>query len=157
MRKRIINQDPQNVVPADQGWLDLQSLAQVELTSEDQANPIEAALVSGAGLGWRAAQAGEQTIRLLFDEPRRVRRIQVLFHEDQKARTQEFVLRWSPDGGQSYREIVRQQYNFSPPGVTREFEDYAVDLAGMTTLELRIVPEISGGDAQASVAQLRIA
>lgn len=157
MRKRIISQDPQNVVPADQAWLDLQSLAQVELTSEDQANPIEAALVSGAGLGWRAAQAGEQTIRLLFDESQRVRRIQVLFHEDQKARTQEFVLRWSPDGGQSYREIVRQQYNFSPPGVTREFEDYAVDLAGMTTLELRIVPDISGGDAQASVAQLRIA
>ena len=157
MRKQIIGQNPQNVVPAEQAWLDLQSLAQVELTSEDQANPIEAALVSGAGLGWRAAQAGEQTIRLLFDESQRVRRIQVLFHEDQKARTQEFVLRWSPDGGQSYREIVRQQYNFSPPGVTREFEDYAVDLAGMTTLELRIVPDISGGDAHASVAQLRIA
>jgi len=157
MRKRIINQDSQNVVPPDQGWLDLQSLAEVELTSEDQANPIEAALVSGAGLGWRAAQAGEQTIRLLFDESQRVRRIQVLFHEDQQARTQEFVLRWSPDGGQSYREIVRQQYNFSPPGVTREFEDYVVDLADVTTLELRIVPDISGGDAQASVAQLRIA
>ena len=157
MRKRITNQDPQNVVPVDQGWLDLQSLAQVELTSEDAANPIEAALVPGAGLGWRAAQAGEQTIRLLFDESRRVRRIQLLFHEDQQARTQEFVLRWSPDGGQSYRDIVRQQYNFSPPGVTREFEDYAVDLAGVTALELRIVPDISGGDVRASVAQLRIA
>ena len=157
MRKRIINQEPQNVAPVDQRWLDLQSLAQVELTSEDAANPIEAALVPGAGLGWRAAQAGEQTIRLVFDELQRVRRIQLLFHEDQKARTQEFVLRWSPDGGQSYREIVRQQYNFSPPGVTREFEDYAVDLAGVTALELRIVPDISGGDVRASVAQLRIA
>jgi hypothetical protein len=157
MRKRIINQDPQNIVPVDQGWLDLQSLAQVELTSEDAANPIEAALVPGAGLGWRAAQAGEQTIRLLFDELQRVRRIQLLFQEDQQARTQEFVLRWSPDGGQSYREIVRQQYNFSPPGLTREFEDYAVDLAGVTALELRIVPDISGGDARASVTQLRIA
>ena len=157
MRKRIIiNQEPQNVAPADQGWLDLQTLAQVELTSEDAANPIEAALVP-SGLGWRAAQAGEQTIRLLFDELQRVRRIQLLFHEDQQTRTQEFVLRWSPDGGQSYREIVRQQYNFSPPGVTREFEDYAVDLAGVTALELRIVPDISGGDARASVAQLRIA
>ena len=157
MRKRIIDQESQNVVPVDQGWLDLQSLAQVELTSEDAANPIEAALVPGAGLGWRAAQAGEQTIRLLFDELQRVRCIQVLFHEDQQARTQEFVLRWSPDGGRSYREIVRQQYNFSPPGVTRELEDYAVDLAGVTALELRIVPDISGGDARASVAQLRIA
>jgi len=157
MRKRIINRDPQSVAPVDQGWLDLQSLAQVELTSEDAANPVEAALVPGAGLGWRAAQAGEQTIRLLFDELQRVRRIQLVFHEDQQARTQEFVLRWSPDGGQSYRDIVRQQYNFSPLGVTREFEDYAVDLAGVTALELRIVPDISGGDARASVAQLRIA
>jgi hypothetical protein len=157
MRKRIIDQERQNVVPVDQGWLDLQSMAQVELTSEDAAFPIEAALVPGVGLGWRAAQAGAQTIRLLFDEFRSVRRIQLLFHEDQQARTQEFSLRWSPDGGQSYREIARQQYNFSPPGVTRESEDYAVDLAGVTILELRIIPDISGGDARASVARLRIA
>lgn len=157
MRKRIIDREPQNVVSVDQGSFDLQSLAQVELTSEDATNPIEAALVPGAGLGWRAVQPGEQTIRLVFDELRRVRRIQLLFQEDQQARTQEFVLRWSPDGGQSYRQIVRQQYNFSPPGVTREFEDYAVDLAGVTVLELRIVPDIGGGGARASVAQLRIA
>jgi hypothetical protein len=63
----------------------------------------------------------------------------------------------STDGGQSYREILRQQYNFSPPGMMREFEDYAVDLAGVTALELKIVPDISGGDARASLAQLRIA
>jgi hypothetical protein len=157
MRKRIVNQEPQNVAPVDQGWLDLQGLAQVELTSEDAAYPIEAALIPSAGSGWRAAQAGEQTIRVLFDKLQRLMRIQLLFHEDQQARTQEFVLRWSPDGGQSYREIVRQQYNFSPPSVTREFEDYTVDLAGVTALELRIVPDISGGDARASVAQLRIA
>jgi hypothetical protein len=157
MRKRIINEDPQNVSPVDQGWLALEVLAQVELTSEDAAYPIEAALIPSVGSGWRAAQAGEQTIRLLFDELQRVRRIQLLFREDQRGRTQEFVLRWSPDGGQSYREIVRQQYNFSPPGATREFEDYAVELAGVMALELRIVPDISGGDARASVAQLRIA
>jgi|SRR5437870_258498 len=113
MRKRIVNQDPQNVAPADQGWLDLQALAQVELTSEDAAYPIEAALIPGAGLGWRAALAGEQTICLLFDKLQMLMRIQLLFHEDQQARTQEFVLRWSPDGGQSYREIVRQQYNIT--------------------------------------------
>lgn len=157
MRKRMISQDPQNVSPVDQSWLDLQRLAQVELTSEDAAFPIEAALIPSAGPGWRAAQAGEQTIRLLFDESQKIGHIQLLFHEGQQARTQEFVLRWSPDGGQSYREIVRQQYTFSPPGMTRECEDYAVDLAGLTALELRIVPDVSGGDARASVAQLRIA
>ena len=157
MRKRIINQNPQNVAPVDPSWLDLQRLAQVEVTSEDAAYPIEAALIPSVGSGWRAAQAGEQTIRLLFDESQKVRRIQLLFDEDQQARTQEFVLRWSPDAGQTYREIVRQQYNFSPPGMTRESEDYTVDLVGVTALELRIVPDISGGDARASVAQLRIA
>ena len=153
MRKRLINP----VSPVDERWLDVQRLAQVELTSEDAAYPIEAALIPSAGSGWQAAQAGEQTIRLVFDEFQRVRRIQLVFQEDQQARTQEFVLRWSPDGGQSYREIVRQQYNFSPPGVTHEFEDYAVDLAGVATLELRIVPDVSGGEARASLAQLRIA
>ena len=153
MRKRLINP----VSPVDERWLDVQRLAQVELTSEDAAYPIEAALIPSAGSGWRAAQAGEQTIRLQFDEFQRVRRIQLVFQEDQQARTQEFVLRWSPDGGQSYREIVRQQYNFSPPGVTHEFEDYAVDLVGVAALELRIVPDISGGEARASLAQLRIA
>jgi hypothetical protein len=157
MRKRIINQDPENISPVEQSWLDLQLEAQVELTSEDAAYPIEAALIPSTGSGWRAAQSGEQTIRFLFDELQRIRRIQLRFHEDQQARTQEFVLRWSPDGGQSYREIVRQQYHFSPPGTTREFEDYAVDLAGVTALELRIIPDISGGEARASVAQLRVA
>jgi hypothetical protein len=157
MSKRIISQTPQNVSPVDPSWLDLQRLAQVELTSEDAAHPIEAALLPSAGAGWRAARAGEQTIRLLFDELQSVRRIQLLFQEDLQARTQEFVLQWSSDAGQSYREIVRQQYNFSPPGMTREFEDYMVDLVGVRALELRIVPDISGGDAHASVAQLRIA
>lgn len=157
MRKRISSQEPQNASAADQGWLDLQRLAQVELTSEDSAYPIEAALSVSVGSGWRAAQAGKQTIRLLFDESQRVRRIQLLFHEDRNPRTQEFVLRWSPDGGRSYREIVRQQYNFSPSGMTREFEDYTVDLPGVTTIELTIVPDISGGDACASITQLRVA
>jgi hypothetical protein len=153
MRKRLINQ----VSPADESWRELQRLAEVELTSEDPAHPIEASLMPSAGSGWRAAQTGEQTIRFLFDEIQTLRRIQLVFQEDQQARTQEFVLRWSPDGGRSYREIVRQQYNFSPHGVTHEFEDYAVDLAGVTALELRIVPDISGKDARASLAQLRIA
>ena len=57
----------------------------------------------------------------------------------------------------NYREIVRQQYNFSLPGMTSEFEDYAVELAGVTALELRIVPDINHGDIRASIAEIRIA
>jgi hypothetical protein len=158
MRKRIIGQDLGKVSAAEPGWVgvDLERLAQVEVTSEDAGYPIESALIPGKGTGWRAAQPGEQTIRLLFDEPLRLRRIHLAFHEDEQERTQEFALRWSPDGGKSYQEILRQQYNFGP-GAAGEVEDYDIDLDGVTALELRIVPDISGGSARASLAQLRLA
>ncbi len=157
MRKRIIGPGTPEVSAAEPVWLDLDRLAQVEINSEDVGYPIESALIPGAGPGWRAAQPGEQTIRLRFDAPLRLRRIHLMFHEGKLERTQEFVLRWSPDGGQSYREILRQQYNFSPPEAAREVEDYDLDLDGVTALELRIVPDISGGSARASLAQLRLA
>jgi len=157
MRKRIIGQGPHEVAAAEPGWLDLEGLAQVEITSEDLDHPIESALIPGRGEGWRAAQPGEQTIRLLFDEPLSLKRIHLMFHEAERERTQEFVLRWSADRGQSYREIVRQQFNFSPPAAARQVEDYDVKLDGVTTLELKIVPDISGGSARASLAQLRLA
>jgi hypothetical protein len=157
MRKRIIGHGPRDVSVTEPGWLDLERLAQVEITSEDAAYPIESALILGTGSGWRAAQPGEQTIRLLFDEPLRLKRIHLVFSEGELERTQEFALRWSPDGGQSYREILRQQYNFSPPDAAREVEDYDLDLDGVTALELKIVPDISGGGSRASLAQLRVA
>jgi hypothetical protein len=157
MRKRNIGLGSGEVATAESGWLDLEHLAQVEISSEDVDYPIESALLPGTGLNWRADQPGEQTIRLLFNEPIRIKRIHLVFQEDEQERTQEFALRWSPDGGQSYREIVRQQYNFSPPGASSEVEDYDVDLDGVTALELRIVPNISRGTARASLAQLRLA
>jgi hypothetical protein len=52
---------------------------------------------------------------------------------------------------------VRQQFNFSPPEAAREVEDYDIDLDGVTALELKIVPDISGGSARASLAKLRVA
>jgi hypothetical protein len=155
MLKRIIGQG--EIAPANQHWLNLDALAQVEVTSEDAAHPIESGLLPGSASGWRAAQPGPQTVRLVFDQPQRIARLHLEFHEEELERTQQFVLRWSSNGGQSYREIVRQQYNFSPPGTTREREDYPVDLDGVTTLELNIVPDISGGPARASLAQFRLA
>ena len=142
---------------SNQPWLNVEHLAQVEVSSEDAARPIESALIPGAGSGWRAEQAGGQIVRLVFDEPQRIKRLHLVFQENDHERTQQFVLRWSADAGQSYSEIVRQQYNFSPPGSTRESEDYTVDLVGVTALELSIVPNISGGPARASFAQLLLA
>ena len=157
MLKRIIGQERQQVSASELHWLDVEALAQVEVTSEDAAHPIESALLPATASGWRAGQPGAQTVRLVFDQPQRLKRIYLEIHEDESERTQQFVLRWSSNSGQSYREIVRQQYNFSPPVTTRECEDYSVDLDGVTTLELSIVPEIGGGTARASLAQFRVA
>ncbi|CAI4029721.1 Carbohydrate-binding protein [Nitrospira tepida] len=157
MRKRIIAEVQKESVSAEQEWLNVEGIAEVEITSEDAAHPIESALLGGRASGWRAAGPGKQTIRLLFDHPQRLRRIWMNFVEPGAERTQEYVLRWSSDRGQSFREIVRQQWNFSPQGATSEIEDHHVELPAVTVLELSIIPDISGGNAPASLAQLRLA
>ncbi len=156
MRKKIIGQVQRGSEPPGD-WLNVEELAEVEITSEDAAHPIESALVPGENKGWRAAGPGKQTIRLLFPSPQRLRRIWLNFVETRIGRTQEYLVRWSPDGGQSFREIVRQQWNFSPDGATSQTEDHQVDLPAVTVLELTIIPDTSGGSAVASLAQLRLA
>jgi hypothetical protein len=157
MRKRQILPTSPNMPPSGQAWLDVEHRALVEVTSEEDGYPIESALLGGENQGWRAAYPGTQTIRLIFDEPQKLRRIWLDFKDSENARTQEFVLRWSPGGGDSFRDIVRQKWNFSPSDSTRETEDYTVELPDVTALELIIVPDKSGGLARASLASLRLA
>jgi hypothetical protein len=157
MRKRILDTNAPETPATEPAWLDLERLARVELSSEEAAHPVEAALIPGDRRGWRAMNAGEQTIRLLFDEPHSLRHIRLVFTETEHERTQEFVLKWSGDGGRTYREIVRQQFHFSPPDTTRELEDYHVELEGVGAIELQIVPDISRGPACATLEQLRLA
>ena len=153
MRKRIVETHlAESHGDSDQGWLDLEQIATVEVTSEDPRFPIESALGPKAGPGWRARQKGEQQIRIIFDEPMSLRRIQLRFHESECERTQEFTLRWSPATGEPVNEIVRQQWNFSPTGSTTEIEDYAVDLNAVSVLELAIQPDIGRHEAVATLA-----
>ena len=156
MRKRIISQPQRESRSANTGWLDLEALARVEVTSEDAAHPIESALLPVGATGWRAESPGEQTVRLLFEAPQRLRRVRVLFREEKEARTQEFVLRWSPTADGPSRDIVRQQYHFSPSGATQEFEEYRVELENVAAFELTIIPNLSGG-SYASLEKLRLA
>ena len=156
MRKRLIDPTAERSGTLGQGWLDLERAAVVEVTSEDKQFPVESAFASEDARGWRAATAGSQTIRVIFDRPQRLRCISLVFEEDETRRTQEFVLRWSSDGGSTFKEIVRQQWNFSPPDSIREVEQYQVDLYNVEVLELVIKPEIGGGVARASVKNLRL-
>jgi len=156
MRKRVIEQGIDEDANLEYNWFNLEALARAEISSEADGHPIEAALVPGSESYWQAGTAGEQTLRLLFDEPQHIRVIRLLFQADQD-RTQEFVLRWSADAGELYHDIARQQYNFSSPDSTQELETYNVDLQGVTALELSIIPDISGGNARARLCEWRIA
>jgi len=129
-------------------------MCRFEVTSEEVGSPLENALSPDASK-WIAATPGEQVIRITFDEPQNISKIFLLFEETANARSQEFVLSWQRVGQPQWQEIVRQQFNFSPPATTTEKEDFNVSLQKASALELLIIPERSGG-GHASLSQLRI-
>ena len=157
MRKSVLEPPAQAQSQPEENWLDIERLASVQVTSEDPAFLIESAFRSGAGGGWRASKEGEQVVRLVFDAPQTLHRIWLRFSEAELARTQQFTLRWCGVGAQTFREIVRQQWNFSPGASTEEGEDYRVNLNGVSTLELAVQPEITAGQAIATLAGWRVA
>jgi hypothetical protein len=73
MRKRLLSATPDTIESHDQAWIDVSTAALVEVTSEQNDRPIETALLSRETPGWRAAMPGDQTIRLIFDEPQNLR------------------------------------------------------------------------------------
>lgn len=156
MRKRFVPQRCGPKAQREPDWLGIESSAEAEVTSEDPQFPLESALDLQPGPGWKAADPGAQTIRLLFDHPLNVRRIHLEFSEEQQERTQEFVLSWSNDSGKTYREILRQQFNFNP-SATREVENYSVELNKVSALELRITPDLARREAVATLRRLQIA
>ena len=156
LRKQIIGQ-PTAIDDAhtDLKWLPLAELVAVELTSEDPRHPFDPVFDEGGDTGWRAAQPGRQTVRLRFDKPQDIHRIRLRFVDRDHDRSQEFALRYESSDG-AKRDIVRQQWSFSPGGSTEEVEDYTVDLAGVTTVELEIDPDRGKNTLPATLAELLI-
>jgi hypothetical protein len=155
MRKTITTSEPE-LLKQKSSWLDLKTIARVEVTSEDSRYPIESAFEED-GHGWRSAETGEQTIRLIFDQPQRIQRIRLCFIETETERTQQFTLQWSADHIDGLRPVIQQQWNFSPNGSTTEIEEYDVNLNGVRMLQLAINPEIGRGSAIATIASWRVA
>jgi uncharacterized protein (DUF736 family) len=158
MRKRIaaLSSD-QKESKFPEGWIDLEQIGTVEVTSEDPNFPVESVFGASKGPGWRAREKGEQQIRIIFDQPISVKRIHLKFIEAEVERTQEFTIRWASAQGGATKEVARQRWNFSPTGSSREVEDYEVCLDGVSALELGIRPDLGRGDALATLAEWRIA
>src|SRR5215472_5177271 len=156
MRKKLVSAIRNTDAASKHDWLELERVARVEVSSEAEGYPVEGLLLNDGQRGWRASEPGIQTIRLLFDHPQTIRVVRVVFKEEESARTQEFVLRWLREGTETWKDVVRQQWNFSPPQTAIECEEYKVDLPSAGGLEIRICPDISGGDNRASVESLQL-
>ena len=79
MRKRLINPIPETIQSSGDRWLNVERAAVVEISSEEKDYPVESVFVSGETQGWRAAEPGPQTIRLVFDQPQRLNQISLVF------------------------------------------------------------------------------
>jgi hypothetical protein len=159
MRKSIVSPSAVAATPISDLWRDLERIARVEISSEDPQFPIEHALGKKVTTGWRAAETGPQLIRLHFDEPMNIKRLQLHFVDTAAERSQEFAV--YAGSGPELKEVVRQQWSFSPHGSTEEIEDYTVNLSGITTIEVRIDPDRSHDPKQsqhyASLQSLKLA
>jgi hypothetical protein len=156
MRKKLIpGFGTSTGLSAAGSWLDIDKLATAELSSEDSQHPFEHALRADTIDGWKAADPGPQLICLRFDSPQTIRCIRLQFLEQEKDRSQEIAL-FATSIGFSRKELVRQQWVFTPQGSTAEVEEYFFDLREVTVLELEIDPGRHDKQAFASLQSIQI-
>jgi hypothetical protein len=158
LRKRIVKTPGVSAVRADEAVLDIPTIATVIVTSEDPAHPIDNVFTEHRDTGgvdyWMAADVGEQSIILNFDKPQTIRQIMIDIEEREVQRTQELTIAVSSNGGRTYQELIRQQYNFSPPGTVRERENWTVSAERVTHLCLQITPDKGGKQCRATLTTL---
>jgi hypothetical protein len=143
LRKLIIKPHPATQVSTS-GEIDIAEVATVLVTSEAPDHPIDLAFDYHRGPGgtrWIAGEMGEQSVILAFDAPQTINKIILEVEEPDGARTQELQLSLSCDGGKTYRELLRQEFNFSPPGTTFEPEKWKISAQEVTHLRLVIKPD----------------
>ena len=136
---------------------DIAAIATVLVTSEDPDHPIDLAFDRQRGRAatrWIAERSGEQNIILAFDTPQTIRRVVVEVEEPDITRTQEMEVSISDDAGHTYRDVIRQEFNFSPPGTTFEHEEWAVHAEGVSHLRLRIKPDKGDKACRATLTTL---
>jgi len=139
--------------------IDIAGCATIAYSSEDPAHPVENLLDGKSGPGgtrWISARPDTtEHIVVEFDEPQTISRLVYEVEETMRDRTQEVRVEASNDGGRTYRQILVQEYNFSPRGATFQREEQRFDLRQVSHLRLTIVPNKSGSGG-ASLIALRL-
>jgi hypothetical protein len=159
LRKQVVPTPSRGPVPLP-GEIQIADVATVQVTSEEADHPIDHAFDHNRGPGgsrWVAGAPGEQSVTLLFDHPQTLRQIAVEVEEPEISRTQELAVLVSSDGGRTYRVLVRQEFNFSPPGTSFERELWSVSGDAVTHLRLEIKPDKGGRIGRATLTSLAVA
>lgn len=158
VRKRLLAKDETGaaVVP---GEIDIAAHAVLAYTSEDPGHPIENLIDGHCGRGstfWAAASSNTtERIDLEFDQPQGIRSMIYEVEERSCERTQEVRVEVSSDGGRSYRQVLVQEFTFSPAGATFQREEQRLNLPPITRLRLTIVPD-KHGSGPAKLNSLRL-
>ena len=144
LRKKIIPSRTVTNLPGSANTLDIIQNTEVIVTSESADFPLDNIVDRSTGSGstqWVAETCGLQTLFFKFDTPQNISRIVYEIEEHEVARTQEVSLEVSTDSGAHFREILRQEYNFSPDGSTFQREELNLDLPQTTDLKMIIKPD----------------
>ena len=139
--------------------IDIAACATISYSSEDPAHPVEDLLDGHSGPGTtRGMRARPDTIAHVvveFDQPQTILRLVYEVEETVRERTQEVRVEVSEDGARTYRQILVQEYNFSPREATYQREEQRLDLHRVTHLRLTIVPD-KNGSGTATLTALRL-
>ena len=158
LRKRPLAADGQaNAGAADE--IDIAGCATMAYSSEAPGHPVEHLLDGHSGTGathWISARPDTiEHILVEFDRPQTISRLVYEVEEAEKERTQEVRVEVSEDGGRTYRQILVQEYNFSPRGATYQHEEQRFNLRRVSHLRLTIVPN-KNGSGTATLTALRL-
>jgi F5/8 type C domain len=158
LRKRALEADAATSAgTADE--IDIAGCATIAYSSEKPAHPVEHLLDGHSGPGgtrWISARPDviEQII-VEFDQPQAISRLVYEVEEAVRERTQEVRVEVSEDGGRTYRQILVQEYTFSPGGATYQREEQRLNLLQVSRLRLTIVPN-KNGSGTATLTALRL-
>jgi hypothetical protein len=158
LRKRRLEDDAATGAPAVDE-IDIAGCATIAYSSEDPAHPVEHMLDGRSGPGatrWISARPDAiEHIVVEFDQPQPISRLVYEVEEAMRERTQEVRVEVSEDGGRTYRQILVQEYTFSPAGATYQREDQHFNLPQASRLRLTIVPN-KNGSGTATLTVLRL-
>jgi len=156
-KRRLESLEATRTRPA--GEIDIASCAAIAYSSENPAHPVEHLLdgVSGPGATcWMGARPDViEQIVVEFDHPQTISRLVYEVEEAIRERTQEVRVEASEDGGRTYRQLLVQEYTFSPRGATYQREEQRLNLRHVSHLRLTIVPN-KNGSGTATLTALRL-